>query len=396
MNDLSERLAHQAEGFDRRGGTPLHLDQVLERAGEIKRGRRLRATLVMAAAVLAIAVPAALVAGRSDERPVTPAGHAKADTSPLTLQGLARGDRPKRGYATGSQFQLPRGAIGLPVGKGTVADVAPLRGGLLVAVRSPDGALTAHFVDEQGATGNPTWPMEGGFAVSAGGNVGAFVRPDGTPVAVQDAGSSDYELPAVPRGSGFTALAVQDEHCEATSEQTACAVWVSSAGEKPETWVTATRERASRMVPTLRSVSDVSHTDLVAGTTKVTDPGSCSAVIALPAESPAWSTCDHRLLTFSPDSKHLLASAAYADGAGDTGIAILDSATGQPVLDLRTADGAFIGQLVWEDDSHVLATVSEGGRWAVVRVGLDGSREYAVAPVTGKDPYESPFVLPSR
>lgn len=49
-------------------------------------------------------------------------------------------------------------------------------------------------------------------------------------------------------------------------------------------------------------------------------------------------------------------------------------------------------QAVWEDDTHVLVTTYSSGDWAVVRIGIDGSQEYALPPVAGGD-MDSPFLL---
>ena len=50
---------------------------------------------------------------------------------------------------------------------------------------------------------------------------------------------------------------------------------------------------------------------------------------------------------------------------------------------------------VWEDAEHVLVVTFQAGRWAVVRLGVDGSMEYAVAPRSGSD-VRSPFQLQTR
>ena len=51
-------------------------------------------------------------------------------------------------------------------------------------------------------------------------------------------------------------------------------------------------------------------------------------------------------------------------------------------------------QLTWEDASHALAVTYADGAWAVVRIGLDGTMEYAVPPREGSD-FERPFFLQS-
>lgn len=393
--DLSRSLARHADQFARRGGSELEIDQVLARAGEIRRGRRMRATLVMAAVVAAIVVPVGIVSVGNDasERP-SPA--TPPDNSALTLDGLRTGAVPKIGFGLDHEWRGPDQTVDLSGLADKVVEVAPLESGLLVATQNTDsGELTANFVTPDGIITGEARPMDWGFAVSEDGNVGAFVQPDGTPVAIQDGGTA-YELPRIPRGSGFAAVAVTGEDCEPRAENTACSVWVASRGEKPETWVSSTSGEAVTARPDFLTVTDVLDGERVAGITDVSDSGSCSAVAAFDREDPQWTTCEYRFLAYSPDGTRLLASAAYADGLGDTQLTILDAGSGEVELDLSTVQEATITQMVWEDDSHLLAKVYELGRWAILRIGLDGSREYAVAPVTGFEDVDSPFVLPAR
>jgi hypothetical protein len=392
-NDLTTRLAHEADAFFSRGGTALEIGQVLDRAGEVRRGRRMRATLLMAACVLAIAVPTTLVALNRDpngpSRTPTPA--AKMDTSPLTLDGLDQGDAPRTGYIQDGRLTVD-GFTYASSGEKYVA-FATYTGGVMVAVRH-DGQLVAHSLDSS----VESRPMEGGFAASADGSLVAFVQPDGTPVVVSSTATGDprrsYALPRIPRGSGFDAVALNGQGCRSTVELP-CSVWVTSHGSSPESWTSTAHDIARLAQNGLRTVTDVASSNSpVAGIIDVRpDLTTCSAVVPLPEKTPTWTTCDHRLLTFSPDDQRLLATGSVGDGLGDRQLAVLDAATGKVELDLRTVDQALITQMVWEDDSHVLANVHQDGQWAIVRIGLDGSREYAVPPVTATD--DSPFVLPS-
>jgi hypothetical protein len=399
--NLTGLLSLEAERFDRLGGSGLEIGQVLDRAGEIRRGRRMRASMLMAACVLAIAVPTVLVATRSSDghHPVGPAHHAKLDTSPLTIDGLTQGDAPRVAYVqSGSLHQ--DGVTYTSKGEKYVA-LAELPHGAMVAVRDDGGNVAAHALD-----GGTSWPMEGDFAVSTDSNLVAFVEPDGTPVVVSASGTGEkrasYTLPRIPRGSGFDAVALTGTDCKSPSDSV-CAVWVNSKGRAPESWV-STPEGATPVQPAPGSpdmaqpsmwvLDDVLDSGARAGMTEATDTGSCSEVES--SEGAAlWSTCDQRFLSFAQDGSHLLASGAYADGLGDSQMAVLDARTGEVELDLRTVDRAFIHQMVWEDESHVLATVFQAGQWAVLRIGLDGEREYAVEPVPGED-VDSPFVLASR
>lgn len=381
-HDLNTRLARKADRFFVEGGAPLDLSQVLDRAGEIKRGRRMQATVLMAACVLAVAVPTVLIATNHEPSSThLPAKHTKVDTSPVGLGDLEVGDLPRVGYLqSGSLHQdgytySSKGA--------QYAELAEFARGAMVAERDESGRLTAHALD-----GSTSWPMEGTFAGSADGNLVAFVQPDGTPVVVREDGRN-YELPRIPRGSGFTAVALSGD-CESSE----CTVWVNSAGRKPEVWMSTSGGLVTVTRPEMRRADDVLGGEVVAGMTSATDDGSCSAVAKL--DLPAtWSTCDYQLGSFAPNGHQLSAFPAYFDGAGSSELAVLDAGTGAPVLDLHTTQDAFISQTVWEDDSHLLAVVGEGPRAAILRIGVDGSREYAVPP-TATEPYTSPFVLPSR
>jgi hypothetical protein len=405
MNDLNQRLSHEAEQFSRRGGTELEISQVLARAGEIRRGRRMRATLLMAACVLAVAVPTVLVATDHGgaEQP-TPAHEVKRDLSPLRLDGLEQGRAPRTGYVVGNAWHAADGTSTDLAASGSVRAVVRLGSRFLVETDTIEGPLRVAVVPTPPTFigQSSSWPGEGGLAASQDGDLAAFVQPDGTPVVVQDEGQVSVELPTIEDGSGFDAVAVTGTDCKSPSDSV-CAVWVNSSGKAPQAWV-STPEGASRVRPAPGSpdmaepsmwvMDDVLGDGEVAGMIDATDSGSCSEVEAAGGTA-LWSTCDHQFVSFSPDGKHLSAFPAYFDGAGSSQLSVLDAKDGATVLDLHTVQDAYVGQLVWEDDTHLLAAVGEGTRAAILRIGLDGSREYAVPPVTTQ-PFESPFTLPTR
>jgi hypothetical protein len=394
--DLNARLAHEAEAFFHRGGTVLDIGQVLDRAGEIKRGRRMRATILMAACVLAIAVPTALVAtnGTDADKRVTPAGPTKVDRSPLSLGGLDTGPAPAVGHLVDHTWHTPDGEVDLSGLDDPIREVAAYAGGLLAATQDDGGNLWANTVDDRGDITGQARPMEGGFAVSDGESLVGFAEPDGTPVVVQGDGQL-HELPRIPRGTGFSAVAVAGEDCNMGEDGNGCAVWVRSSGAKPQVWV-STSDRVDPTLPQFDSLADVHGWELLAGITEVKDDlTTCSAVTGLDDATPLWTVCGDHPVAFSPDGEHLLAE-PDGDGRGPVGLAVYDAADGTELLDLDVADDGYVRQMVWEDDTHVLATIYQGAQWAVVRIGLDGSREYAVAPVTATDDVDPPFMLPSH
>ena len=338
-------------------------------------------------------VSAALWTAVHGHEPVTPAHGTKIDDSSLSLDGLTQGKAPRAGYFDGASLHTGSEVFTFD-GSERVQTFARFKGGVMVAYADADGNLRAQMFD-----GARSWPMSGDFAVSDGGNVVAFVQPDGIPVVVQvdDQGDNQafYDLPKIPRGSGFDVAAVVGEDCKERAENAGCTVWVNSLGEKPESWVSTSHGFSDTARPRLQSVADVVDGELVAGVTEVSDTGSCSEVEALDQDQPLWTTCNHRLVAFSPDGTKVLATNGYGDGLGDTQLAVYDSTDGAVLLDLAVAGQGFINRMVWEDDTHLLATMFQDGQWAVLRIGVDGSREYAVAPTGGED-VESPFVLPSR
>ena len=397
---LTRELGREADRFVEHGGRELEMAQVLARAGEIKRGRRMRATMLMAACVLAIAAPTALVVTHRDSSTAPQPTHkttqtpqTKGDLSPLSLGDLHVGDSPHHGFSEDGTWQLRVAANGLGSLQGQVAAAAAVDGGALVAMQTDAGDTTAVFIHDQGGTSEHSWPMETGshFAVSAEGNIVTFVAPDGTPMAYQD--GTAYPLPKIPAEGGYDTVAAFGPDCSVKLDFESCGAWVTTLGRKTGTWEAWSSGVVDQVAPRLKFVTAVSE-ERIAGVTKVRDDlSTCSEVERFATGKPQWTLCGYQLTEFSPDGTHVLAR-PDGDGAGDGSLAIY-SADGKQVFDLPVAHDGFIYQAVWEDDSHVLATVYEQGRWAVLRIGLDGSREYAVEPVQGADETRSPFVLPT-
>lgn len=401
-NELTSALAREADRFSAGHGADLSMDRVMARAGEIRRGRRMRASMVMAAVVLAIAVPVGITV-ISDDGPGStkePSPAAPVSDEPITIEGLKAGAEPQDGYLHAGT--LHDGDTEIPLGKGgEPRALARLDGGFLVARQSLDGSgnLEASFVGED-RSGVGAWPIEGGFAVSAGGNVGAFAKPDGTVVVIQDKGAEYLEPGRIPVGSGFAVVAVQGEDCSPDSPDGGCTIFATSRGEVPANWEVSPGREPQLRFPALHNLTDLNPDGLAAGITEVhEDLTTCSAVLDN-GDNQLWNTCTaanragKRVSTFSPDGEHLLATGSVGSGMGDAELAVLDAKTGKVVLDLAAVDQAVITTMVWEDDEHVLAVVTEKGQWAVLRIGLDGNRELALPTETGTDDLTPPYLLP--
>jgi hypothetical protein len=394
-DQLTHTLQRQADRFAASGGASLDLEQVVSRAGEIRRGRRMRASMVMAAVVLAVAVPIGVTAlGADSTKPKEPTPATKPDNSDIGLGDLKTGKEPKSGYLDGKTLITPDGTK-IQLGDiGEPSEIARLSGGFLVSTFDPDnGKMTARFLGDDGVSSPQTWPVEGGFAVSKEGNVGAFVQPNGTVIAVQDAGSRPTELGKLPAGGTYSAAAVDGENCSGRSEETGCTVYADDNSSTPGVWAITPHTAAEPAFPKFRKLNDISVDGSAAGLVSASDDGSCSEVRDV-EDVQLFETCDYSLTSFSPDGKYVLAGPAYLDGPGDGQLAVLDANTGHVVLELGTAENGLVQQLIWEDDTHLLTTVYEAGQWAVERIEINGYREYATKKAADvDDSYSSPFRL---
>jgi len=413
---LEEELPGEAELFHVLGGRELHLDEVLTRAGGIRRKRQTTRGLVAAAAVVALVAPAGVVLAHRESasgpaplvQPTTststgPSPTPTVDPSverPISLAALAGepvGPPPATGYVDNDVWHDPDGSTTdqsfTPYG---MLDAAPIGEDLLIRTGAEQTGDPTAILVHRGSRNTVThsWPISGGFATSVGGNVVAFAKPDGTPVVVQDGGSQWYTMPKVPAGAEVAA--VRGEDCKEQSPGGGgCTVFLNSLGNQPKTWLSTSHGLVDAASAHIRSIAGVSAAGLVAGISEHhADLTTCSEVRGTDDQL-VWRTCDNRFESFSPDGSRLLATNGIGDGLGDTQLDVFDARSGDPVVRYRVADGGAITWMRWEDDSHVLAVVFDQGVWGIVRVGLDGHVEVAVPPVKANgDPVNSPFLLP--
>lgn len=387
---------------------PLTLGDVQGRARRLRRNRRIVAGVGVAAAA-AILVPTAILAGdglqRSSEPGFatgtpSPSVSASATTSPtpaatqpFDVSDLPTGSAPGIAWADGRTIHRADGSTVEVTGVDRIGELAPMGAGWVVATDDSQGNLEAVLVDASGAAGD-RYPLDGSLATSPEGDVVAWVAPDGTVRAVDDGGSRVVEHSTVQVPGPYDAVAVVGEAC-IRGASGGCTVFVRTLGEKVASYTMYQDGTSNEVVGGLLSVTAV-RAPWLAGITELhEDLTTCSRVGD--EATTVWDTCDFRVLGFSPDGRHAVAVGTIGDGFSDRELAILATADGTPLVHLQSTGQSFASNLdqVWEDDSHVLTVTWQDGEWAVVRVGLDGSMEYAVAPVSGSD-MERPFFLQTR
>jgi hypothetical protein len=170
-------------------------------------------------------------------------------------------------------------------------------------------------------------------------------------------------------------------------------VFVNSLRD-PVSWLTSSHGIVD--TTPLRQVSTVRGRWL-GGITKVTDTGTCNEMLR--GFRTKWRTCRNRFSDIAPGNDHVIGIPAYGDGFGPTVLDVLELRTGDRVrswvADRKGRSATYFGEL-WEDPEHLLVVTFQEQEWAVVRLGLDGSMEYAVAPVADDGDMTAPFLLPTR
>lgn len=251
-----------------------------------------------------------------------------------------------------------------------------------------DGRLERDLVDAEGrVTG--TVPSSWGLVTDATGSRVSFVQVENGTWSVFDVltAAMDPRSPANPGNRPLHPVGYAGE-----------GVLVYVAGEGEDTQVRVFEPSAADYEvpaePRLIAASGASEaTGMVAGMTESRIDGSCWAVVAHDTGRQAFATCDHSLGRFSPSGRHVIGREAYADGLGGRSLAVLDAASGEVLVSFeQPRDGSLVlGEPVWEDDTHVLAPVTDGRDTRVVRFGVDGSLQIASETVLERD-----FEVPSR
>ncbi len=421
MNDDEQALSRALHGkVDHMNDAPLGLDDVQGAAHGVRRRRRIAAGAGLAAAAV-ILVPTAIVAsgglGRDDSAPgpvastTTPThgagrlAHERTDRDRgagpgrhPALRRLRPADRTRAGHRVERRSRRPSGGR-LGGRRRPAADRRRLRThGLGLGRRHPRRGRRLRPVDpRQRHEHRAGYDLDGDLATSPGGEVVAWAEPDGGVRLVQRDGDETLEMSPITAPGAYDAVAVGSEDCkEGRTTDAGCAIFVNTLGEQNQVWVTTSHGIVDRYDEEMLSMTAWSD-GAYAGITEVSDDlTTCSAVRDPATLSTVWDTCDHRLVGFAPSGRHLLGVGSIGDGFGDGQVAVLDATDGRVVADLRSDEQHQTSavQLTWEDASHALAVTYADGAWAVVRIGLDGTMEYAVPPREGSD-FERPFFLQS-
>lgn len=346
-----------------------------------------RAPLVAALAALALVSPTAPAGAGADDVIARSAPATRFDVSDLE-QGAPpaiawterRSGRTVVHGPAGTTTPVPNNVIALaPMGSGYVVQTGLSR------------PVTVRWIGADGSPGRGEWRTGHGLAVSPRGRAVAFAGRRGRVWTIDRDGDRVLSLRPVPVAGTGRAVALLGEDCKESETSSGCTVYVNGA----RAWYTSSHGIVDR-VPHLRLTS-TGRGRWLGGFTSFSDMGSCSAMLR--GWRVKWRTCDNQLSDISPDNAHVLGLPAYGDGFGPTVLDVLATADGSVVHTFtyaRDGGSATYFDEVWEDAEHVLVVTFQDGEWAVVRLGVDGSMEYAVAPRSGSMDTRAPFQLQVR
>lgn len=406
---LRDALRHRADQLG--DSHPLTLDDVKGRATGIRR-RRNAVSGLAAAAVLAVAVPVGIAvtdsAGINPDRPpvagesVTPSpdGTSTPDTSPVpeTPQKVAlTTEVDETGYAPDIPY-LYQGAIVRPDGTEVTVEadyqaLAPV-GDEWVALRNEEGDFSVDLLDAEGnVTGSS--PSTYTLAVSQDGTAVSWATPDGELMTVTPgaAPTSLVDPEALPAGTLSPVAMIGSDSCDQDAEGGGCTVYFNSDDVEEQGAWSATAKGIVSELPQLLSAGGVSPSGAISGIVSVDEMNSvCSVVLQA-----SWDTCDYALGQFSPDGRFVIGHPAQQSGIGESSVAILDAGTGELLAEFQNSreHQSFIGNVVWDTDSTLLATVFEEGSWSLMRMTAAGELTSVLDDI-GDNMDEVPLQLSTR
>jgi len=323
-----------------------------------------------------------------------------ATTFPVT--GLPLGPRPAITYAfatkpafLGGNFRIhrPSGAVS-PIGFLALGQWSTMgRGAFGIAVTEAGPQLQR--IDEHGTIVRRRFLTHFGLAISPDHSLVSWLDDGERPHDLEGRGSRELTLARVPRGDSVGAVSGARTCQEQAPEGGGCTIFVNAARNRG-VFVSTSHGIVGRIEPMLH-VADVNRRGRVTGlASKATSTSPSCWGVFTPAGHRAWQTCRYRLDTFSADGRRILAERTQARWNSVHRFAILrhDGSVARAYT-FDPGRRRSLTRLTWEDSTHLLGVLRAGSTWSIVRIGTDGTVEYAVPPVAAINEFP-PFSLPVR
>ncbi|HEX3932244.1 MAG TPA: hypothetical protein VHW64_16200 [Nocardioides sp.] len=239
-----------------------------------------------------------------------------------------------------------------------------------------------------------------GLAVSPDHAIVGWLGGRGAPHLVEDAGRRDATLPVVRRGRQIVGIWGARTCREQEPEGGGCTAFVDAAGRVR----LSSSHGVTGSLGRLREVADVSQHGHIAARARwlASAPHSCWGVYRASGHR-IFRTCGYYLDSFAPDGRRVLAEQSEARWSSVRRFAVLDGRGAvEQSWSFHAGPRRSLSQLTWEDSHHLLGVLLAHGQWSLVRIGTDGTVEYAGPPDVEtpenaeENAEESPYDLPLR
>ncbi|MFC4786953.1 hypothetical protein ACT8ZV_20935 [Nocardioides sp. MAHUQ-72] len=388
----TERLLSDAlhARVDHASYEPTPMADVVGTARALRHRQRRNAGLAAAACVVVLTVPAGLLLSHDGGTGPGPSDHTSSSTptpARTSLEDLPRGAGPRVAYAVGDTYVASDGSrLRVPVETG-ISAITPYHGGFLVADdRAFEGTVGLHLLDGTGAEVDG-WCSAGSPVVSgdlmqtawlslecdSSAGVTSATIHRGISSGMGEGEATQTVDPAVDPGA--------DPNVQLVGLSGEDVVYTSMFGDGA--WVTDLQHPPRRVPGLVRASAVDATTGLVGGALSgrvgaVVDPSTGEVTMRVPGRLP---------VAFSPDGRYV---ATLGMTSATRGLSIVDVTTGEQVAELADLSGD-VRQVAWEDDTHLVASVRQGPRAALVRTDVTGRLELATPALGGRD-----FVLAAR
>jgi hypothetical protein len=357
------------------------------------------ATLTLALVTAPTAASYALERQHTREEPGSYVVPVTAAAQPFPVTGLPTGGQPRIPYAfsssvdflggdwvlrhpDGTSLPLPRltWSVWAPMGDGAIGMAGTEAGPEMQRV-SGSGEVRSRLVQHFG------------LAVSPDHEIVGWLGDHASPHVVESGGSRSFAMPRVGRGTVIAAVQGSGTCQEQAPGGGGCAVFVNG---RRHAWL-STSHGIVDTVGRVLQVSDASARGWIAGLlSRRTDTHRACWGVVRTDEHRVFRTCGYFLDAFSPDGRRVLGERSQAESASVRRFAVFGH-DGHVVRSWTFRVGRYrsLSQLTWEDSHHLLGVLHAHGRWGIVRIGTDGTVEYAGATVAAAGEF-TPFSLPIR
>jgi hypothetical protein len=345
-----------------------------------------------------VTAPSPTTSGAPTKPPSTaPPAEAPTPSAPLIeTKGLPRGAAPTIAYRRATEVDFGRGNWRLvrPDGSTQTLDEATweafaLLGDGVVGTFHTEAGVALDIVGPDGALDREVGFEHFGLATTPDHSIVAYLDDDGVVRSIEDSGRRRLAFQPVRAAKHLGAIIGEGTCQEAVPEGGGCAAFVDQRRGRTSIVVS---HGIVEQLPVLRTVADALMDVRKIG--QVTSgPERCDGLVS-PRDTLRWQTCDSRLEEFSPDGKHVLGTSAGGPVENIDGVTVF-GLSGEPVASWswRADFPRRLVDVTWEDDEHLLAVVHAGGRWTVLRLGLDQSVERATRWIASGPDYAT-YQLP--